>query len=55
MSDLFLSEIKKGDKRIILINGIPAGAVKRMPRGNEIRSNNELLASSGELHPIRVS
>lgn len=35
----FLSEIKKGDKRIILINGIPAGAVKRMPRGNEIRSN----------------
>ena len=35
----FLPEIKKGDKRIILIGGNPVGAVKRMPKGNEIRSN----------------
>tara|TARA_B100001996_G_scaffold14306_1_gene11937 strand:- start:110 stop:1030 length:921 start_codon:yes stop_codon:yes gene_type:complete len=35
----FLPEIKKGDKRIILIDGSPVGAVKRMPEGNEIRSN----------------
>ena len=35
----FLSEIKKGDKRIILIDGNPVGVVKRMPKGNEIRSN----------------
>jgi len=35
----FLPEIKEGDKRIILINGDPVGAVKRMPQGNEIRSN----------------
>jgi len=35
----FLPEIKKGDKRIILIDGNPVGAVKRMPKGNEIRSN----------------
>ena len=35
----FLPEIKKGDKRIILIDGDPVGAVKRMPKGNEIRSN----------------
>jgi len=35
----FLPEIKKGDKRIILIDGKPVGAVKRMPKGNEIRSN----------------
>ena len=35
----FLSEIIKGDKRIILIDGNPVGAVKRIPKGNEIRSN----------------
>tara|TARA_Y100000741_G_scaffold295343_1_gene235933 strand:+ start:2507 stop:3427 length:921 start_codon:yes stop_codon:yes gene_type:complete len=35
----FLPEIKKGDKRIILIDGNPVGAVKRMPKGGEIRSN----------------
>ena len=35
----FLPEIKKGDKRIILIDGYPVGAVKRVPKGNEIRSN----------------
>ncbi len=35
----FLPEIKKGDKRIILIDGNPVGAVKRIPKGNEIRSN----------------
>ena len=35
----FLPEIKKGDKRIIIIDGNPVGAVKRMPKGNEIRSN----------------
>tara|TARA_X000001036_G_C20641366_1_gene791239 strand:+ start:85 stop:1005 length:921 start_codon:yes stop_codon:yes gene_type:complete len=35
----FLPEITKGDKRIILIDGYPVGAVKRMPKGKEIRSN----------------
>jgi glutathione synthase len=35
----FLPEIKKGVKRIIIIDGNPVGAVKRMPKGNEIRSN----------------
>ncbi len=35
----FLPEIKKGDKRIILIDGCPVGAVKRIPQGKEIRSN----------------
>tara|TARA_B100001769_G_C22108412_1_gene599110 strand:+ start:1456 stop:2382 length:927 start_codon:yes stop_codon:yes gene_type:complete len=35
----FLPEIKKGDKRIIIINGNPVGVLKRMPQGNEIRSN----------------
>ena len=35
----YLSEITSGDKRIILINGNPIGAVARIPKKNEIRSN----------------
>tara|TARA_B100000579_G_scaffold437452_1_gene466839 strand:- start:824 stop:1744 length:921 start_codon:yes stop_codon:yes gene_type:complete len=35
----FLPEIKNGDKRIILIDGYPVGAVRRIPKGKEIRSN----------------
>ncbi len=35
----FLSEIKHGDKRIILINGQPIAALRRIPQSNEIRSN----------------
>ena len=35
----FLPEIKKGDKRIILINGEPIAALKRVPKNQEIRSN----------------
>tara|TARA_B100001029_G_C15033903_1_gene438853 strand:- start:428 stop:1351 length:924 start_codon:yes stop_codon:yes gene_type:complete len=35
----FIPEIKKGDKRIILINGEPIAAIRRVPKTNEIRSN----------------
>ena len=35
----YLPEIKKGDKRIILINGEPVAALKRIPKTNEFRSN----------------
>ncbi len=35
----YLPEIIRGDKRIILINGKPVGAVARVPKKNEIRSN----------------
>ncbi len=35
----FLPEIIKGDKRIILINGEPVAALKRVPKKNEFRSN----------------
>ena len=35
----FLSEIKNGDKRIILIDGKPIAALRRIPKNNEIRSN----------------
>lgn len=35
----FLPEVSLGDKRIILIDGIAAGAVNRVPAENDIRSN----------------
>ncbi len=35
----FLPEITKGDKRIIIINGDPVAALKRIPKKNEFRSN----------------
>jgi glutathione synthase len=35
----FLPEVRDGDKRIILIEGVAAGAVNRVPAPNDIRSN----------------
>ncbi|MDC3143975.1 glutathione synthase [Pelagibacteraceae bacterium] len=35
----YLPEITSGDKRIILINGKPVGAIARVPKKDEIRSN----------------
>jgi glutathione synthase len=35
----YLPEIRDGDKRIILVDGIPVGAVSRMPAEGEARAN----------------
>jgi glutathione synthase len=35
----FLPEVAKGDKRIILVDGVAKGAVNRVPQPNDIRSN----------------
>ena len=35
----FIRNVKNGDKRILLINGLPVGAVNRVPVNNEIRAN----------------
>lgn len=39
MIQTFLPEAKDGDKRIILLNGEPIGAVNRIPTGQEFRGN----------------
>ncbi|NER83637.1 MAG: glutathione synthase [Leptolyngbya sp. SIO1D8] len=39
MIQTYLPEAKDGDKRIILLNGDPLGAVNRIPTGNEFRGN----------------
>ncbi len=35
----YLPEVRAGDKRIILIDGVPAGALNRIPAAGEARSN----------------
>jgi glutathione synthase len=35
----FLPDVAKGDKRIILVDGEPVGAINRVPRSGETRSN----------------
>jgi glutathione synthase len=35
----FIKNVRNGDKRILLINGSPVGAVNRIPINNEIRAN----------------
>ena len=35
----FINKVSLGDKRILLLNGEPVGAVNRVPKNNEIRAN----------------
>jgi len=44
----YLPEIRKGDKRIILIDGRPAGAVSRIPQEGEARANFHAGGSAGK-------
>jgi glutathione synthase len=39
MAQVFLPEVKIGDKRILLLDGEPLGAILRVPQGDEVRSN----------------
>jgi glutathione synthase len=39
MAQKYLPEARKGDKRILLLDGEPAGAVLRVPRPDETRAN----------------
>lgn len=52
MVQAFLPEVAEGDKRIVLIDGKVAGAVNRVPRQGEIRSN---LAVGGRAAPTELS
>ncbi|MGH7766163.1 MAG: glutathione synthase, partial [Candidatus Binatia bacterium] len=39
MAQRYIPEVRKGDKRIIVLNGEPLGALLRIPREDETRSN----------------
>jgi glutathione synthase len=48
----FLPAVEQGDKRIILVDGEPAGAINRVPREGETRSN---LHVGGRAEAVRLS
>ena len=48
----FLPSVIKGDKRILLVDGEPVGAINRVPAKGQIRSN---LAVGGEAQPVEMS
>jgi glutathione synthase len=52
MVQAFLPQVAEGDKRIVLVDGKVAGAVNRLPRDGEIRSN---LAVGGRAAAVELS
>ena len=48
----YLPAAKEGDKRIILLDGKPIGAVNRVPSGNEFRGN---MAVGGKAEKVDIS
>ena len=45
LAQMFIKEVKLGDKRIILLNGHPIGALLRIPKPGEFRANMNQGAS----------
>jgi glutathione synthase len=52
MIQKFLTAAKDGDKRIILLNGKPLGAVNRIPTGSEFRGN---MAVGGRAERVDIT
>ena len=52
IAQAFLPDVKNGDKRIILVNGDPVGAINRVPKAGEIRSNMHV---GGKAKPANLS
>jgi glutathione synthase len=48
----YLPEVRQGDKRIILIDGHPAGAINRVPPKGEARSN---MHAGGRAEPAKLT
>lgn len=52
MVQAFLPDVSKGDKRIVLVDGKVAGAINRLPKAGEIRSN---LAAGGSANATELT
>ncbi len=52
IAQAFLPAVAEGDKRIVLVDGEVAGAINRMPKAGEFRSN---LAAGGSAHATTLS
>jgi glutathione synthase len=48
----YLPAVRKGDKRIILVDGEPAGAINRVPAENDARSN---MHAGGKAEPTELT
>jgi glutathione synthase len=48
----FLPSVTKGDKRILLVDGEPVGAINRVPQKGQIRSN---MAVGGTPEPVELT
>jgi glutathione synthase len=48
----FLPSVVKGDKRILLVDGEPAGGINRVPQKGQIRSN---MAVGGQAEPVELT
>ncbi len=52
MVQKFLPDVSAGDKRIVLVDGVATGAINRLPKPGEIRSN---LAAGGSAYATELS
>ena len=52
MAQRYLPEIKDGDKRILLVDGEPVGAINRIPAKDQVRSN---LRVGGTAAPVELT
>jgi glutathione synthase len=52
MVQAFLPKVSEGDKRIVLVDGVAVGAINRLPKKGEIRSN---LAAGGVAQETALS
>ncbi|MGV0026089.1 glutathione synthase [Phormidesmis priestleyi] len=52
MVQTYLPQAKEGDKRIILLNGEPIGAVNRIPTGSDFRGN---MAVGGRVAQVEIT
>ena len=52
IAQAFLPDVEKGDKRIILVDGEPVGAINRVPKAGETRSNMHV---GGKAEPAKLS
>jgi glutathione synthase len=52
MVQRYLPEVRKGDKRVILVDGVAAGAINRVPAEGEARSNMHV---GGRAEPVELT
>jgi glutathione synthase len=52
MVQRYLAEVRKGDKRVILVDGAAAGAINRVPAEGEARSNMHV---GGRAEPVEMT